>query len=297
MGIPGPRGPQGEEGKRGPPGELGPPGPPGPPGESSGYDAAALSALLGQGTSKGPDPLSADEPVRMFGPDMSDEEKKSLVIRAYKNLKESFEEYARPNGDKNTPAKTCRDLHTLYPDKESGEYWIDPNGADPKDAILVYCDMDQEATCVQPKPALSAEYNIISDEKEVWLGEMGENPFDINYKADSNQMSFLQLLSSRAEQRVTYHCRNSVAYENGRGNTRKALSLMAWNDLEIRHRGKSKYEVEEDGCKVKNNSWSRSVFRVSTSKPTRLPIVDIRVEDFGNAAQKFKVEIGQVCFS
>jgi collagen type II alpha len=31
---------------------MGPPGPPGPPGESMGYDAAALSALLGQGTSK-----------------------------------------------------------------------------------------------------------------------------------------------------------------------------------------------------------------------------------------------------
>merc|ERR1711962_267551 len=133
-GTPGSRGPSVIDGSVGPPGLIGAPG---PPGESSGYDAAALSALLGQGTSKGPDPLSADEPVRMFGPNLSDDEKKKLVIRAYKNLKESFEEYAKPDGGKNTPAKTCRDLHTAFPDKESGEYWIDPNGANPKDAILV----------------------------------------------------------------------------------------------------------------------------------------------------------------
>jgi len=228
---------------------------------------------------------------------MSDEEKKSLVIRAYKNLKESFEEYARPNGEKNTPAKTCKDLATTYPDKESGDYWIDPNGADPKDAILVHCDMKNKATCVQPKPAMSDVFNIISDEKEMWLGEAPDTAFDINYKADSNQMSFLQLLSGRAEQTITYHCFNSVAYENIRGNARKSLSLMSWNDLEIRHRGKSKYEVLEDGCKQKNNRWSKSVFKVDTAKPTRLPVVDIKVEDFGNQHQKFKVEIGQVCFS
>ena len=40
---------------------MGPPGLPGPPGESSGYDSAALAAMLGQGTSKGPDPLSSDQ--------------------------------------------------------------------------------------------------------------------------------------------------------------------------------------------------------------------------------------------
>ncbi len=32
-------------------------------------------------------------------------------------------------------------------------------------------------------------------------------------------------------------------------------------------------------------------------KPTRLPIVDVAVRDVGNARQKFKLEIGQVCFS
>ena len=71
IGPPGPRGAQGEEGKRGPPGEAGPPGPPGPPGESSGFDPSALAAMLSQGNTKGPDPLSSDQPMRLFGGDLS----------------------------------------------------------------------------------------------------------------------------------------------------------------------------------------------------------------------------------
>ena len=121
MGAPGSRGMPGEEGKRGPPGELGPPGPPGPPGESTGYDAAALAALLGQGNTKGPDPLSSDEPMRVFPGDLSIDEQKRMVVRAYNNLKQTFETFAQPDGGKETPAKTCRDLHAAHPDKTSGE--------------------------------------------------------------------------------------------------------------------------------------------------------------------------------
>ena len=38
-----------------------------------------------------------------------------------------------------------------------GEYWIDPNSGTPKDAILVYCDMDTKSTCITPKPTISDE--------------------------------------------------------------------------------------------------------------------------------------------
>ena len=122
IGPPGPRGAQGEEGKRGPPGEAGPPGPPGPPGESSGLDPSALAAMLSQGgNTKGPDPLSSDQPMRMFGGDLSSDEQKQLVRNAYNRLRDTFEGLAKPDGQKNAPAKTCRDLHAAYPDKPSGE--------------------------------------------------------------------------------------------------------------------------------------------------------------------------------
>ena len=296
-GSPGPRGPQGDDGKKGPGGDLGPPGPPGPPGESVGYDAASLSMLIGQGNSKGPDPLSNDEPARIFPPELNDEELKELVVSAYKKLKDSFNEFSKPDGGKNTPAKTCKDLFLAHPEKASGEYWIDPNGADPKDSILVYCDEETKSTCVQSKPELSKELRLKSEAKEVWLSESPSANYIINYKADNNQMSFLQLLSGKAEQTVTFHCKNTVAHTNPRGNNKKAIAFMSWNDLEIKNRGNSKYEVLKDECQFRKGNWAESVFKVETEKPTRLPIVDVKVKDFGGEKQVFKIEVGKVCFS
>ena len=64
-----------------------------------------------------------------------------------------------------------------------------------------------------------------------------------------------------------------------------------------RHRGKSKYRVVKDDCKFKKNSWAQSVFSIETLKPARLPITDVKLEDFGDSNQEFKLELGQVCFS
>lgn len=70
-------------------------------------------------TQKGPDPLG-DEPVRIFGKEMTEEERRELVLKAYENLKASFERFKKPNGQKNGPAKTCRDLAVAYPEYPSG---------------------------------------------------------------------------------------------------------------------------------------------------------------------------------
>merc|ERR1712154_403147 len=269
MGNPGPMGPrgmQGEEGKRGAPGELGAPGPPGPAGESSGFDMAALSAMMGQGSSKGPDPMSGDEPARTF----TTPEQEELMKEAFEKLKLSFDKFTKPDGSKERPAKSCNDLKSSHPLKPSGEYWIDPNGNDKKDSILVHCLMDTGATCITPKPSISPAINILSNEREMWLSDFEEANFDFQYKADSNQVDHLQLMSTRAEQTIIFHCKNTIAFHNPRNHPRNAVSFMAWNDLEIRHRG--------------------------TLKPTRLPVTDIKIEDFGETNQEFKLEVGQVCF-
>merc|ERR1712190_11828 len=231
----GPRGPSGEEGKRGPPGELGPPGPPGPPGEGNGMDMAALMGMMSQGGSKGPDPASADDPSvqmgRFFPPmeHLSPEEKAEAMERAFERLKTSMDMLAKPDGTQKAPAKNCQALKTNHPSKPSGNYWIDPNGMDAKDAIVVYCNMDTGASCIHPKPAKSQQITIMSDEPDMWVGEMEDNGFDINYKADSNQLSYLQLLSTSAEQTVTFNCKNTVAYMNPRNQARNAITFMAWN--------------------------------------------------------------------
>lgn len=120
---------------------------------------------------QGPDPLSGDEPARMFG-DISDEERRNLVMQAYEHLKSTFERFKKPDGKKNYPGKTCRDIWAAYPDSPSGEYWVDPNEGDIRDAVMVHCDMENKATCVLPSPAKSDEIKIVSDKSEAWLGDI-----------------------------------------------------------------------------------------------------------------------------
>jgi len=110
-------------------------------------------------------------------------------------------------------------------------------------------------------------------------------------------MSFMQLLSKKADQSIVFHCKNTIATKDVNGDQRKAISLMSWNDLEYKHRGKFQYDVTSDDCFNKGQDWSTAVLRINTDKPTRLPIVDLKLADFGNSNQAFKVEVGQVCFS
>ncbi|TGZ53900.1 Collagen alpha-2(I) chain [Temnothorax longispinosus] len=297
-GNPGPRGPAGEEGRHGSPGLPGPPGPPGPPGEIGfGYDAASLAALIGQGQTKGPDPLG-DEPPRIFGKDIPEKERRELLLKAYENLKSSFQKLVKPDGEKNSPAKTCRDLFAAYPDKLSGEYWIDPNEGDIRDAILVYCDAEKRATCILPNPSRSPEMTHITDQQETWLSEI-DGSMKITYKADSNQISFLQLLSKHANQNITYHCKNSVAYFDYEKKTyRKGLKFLAWNDVELTPRGNQRlrYEMIMDECRFHQDRWGKTIVSYETDKPVRLPILDVALRDIGKPEQSFSIEIGAACY-
>jgi collagen type II alpha len=63
--------------------------------------------------------------------------------------------------------------------------------------------MAKQATCIQPKPSVSAEMAVETTERELWFSEIPDGGFQFTYKADSNQISFLQLLSSVANQ-VTF---------------------------------------------------------------------------------------------
>ena len=55
-----------------------------------------------------------------------------------------------------------------------GQYWIDPNGGDMNDAILVHCDMETGSSCVYPKPMQSRDIVYKGKDREVWLSEMEE---------------------------------------------------------------------------------------------------------------------------
>lgn len=77
--------------------------------------------MQNQNNQKGPDPLS-DEPSRIFGKQLTEEETRDFINKAYKQLKNSFDRLKRPNGQKNSPGKTCRDIAAAYPESQSGKY-------------------------------------------------------------------------------------------------------------------------------------------------------------------------------
>lgn len=126
------------------------------------------------GNTKGPSSeAQGDEPMRLFGDDrFNEDERRELLVKAFDELKTSFKRLLKPNGQKNTPAKTCHDLANDYPNLTSGEYWIDPNDGDKRDAILVYCDMPNKATCVMAAPDKSEHISYAGDDHEIWLGEI-----------------------------------------------------------------------------------------------------------------------------
>lgn len=62
----------------------------------------------------------------------------------------------------------------------SGEYWVDPNEGDIKDAIVVHCDMEHKATCVLPQPSMTDEFNWVGRSSGlVWLGEDIKPNFEV----------------------------------------------------------------------------------------------------------------------
>lgn len=203
---------------------------------------------------KGPSNVQEDAPTsRIFGDHkFTADEQKNILKKAYEQLKANYEKLNKPTGEKNSPARTCKELSRARPELVSGDYWIDPNDGDKRDAILVYCDMAKRATCIRPQPARSQNINYVGDEKEIWLSEV-HNGMKITYKADSNQLTYLQMHSTHATQNVTYHCRNTVVYFDAeRKNYRQAVKFLAWNDAELtaKHSQQLRYDVIEDGCQV-----------------------------------------------
>lgn len=142
------------------------------------------------------------------------------------------------------------------------------------------------------------------------------------------QLKLLQLLSKESHQTITYNCRNSVAYKEGKSNSlKKALVLKGFNGQELRAQGNTRlrYTVVDDGCSVSqrrllkfgekrsedafadlsgflfpqtsNGAWGKTVIEYRTQTPARLPVVDLAPMDVGKADQEFGLNIGPVCFS
>ncbi|WP_411016692.1 hypothetical protein, partial [Salmonella sp. s51944] len=110
------------------------------------------------------------------------------------------------------------------------------------------------------------------------------------------QLAFLRLLSDKATQNFTYHCTSGVAwYDQANNNYDSAITFLADNGDELSHGTAYQPTVIKDECQTRP-TIGETVFEITTSKRSQLPIRDFAPVDFVQKKQKFAFEAGPVCF-
>jgi len=208
-------------------------------------------------------------------------------------LQKKVEKYAKPNGTRGYPAKTCKDLILDYPHYKTGMYWIDPNGGAKEDAVLALCDFKKHTTCIKPsKTTLIPKLDPNNHEKYRYVTESDDMGEEIEYTANPIQMNFLRLYSTRGHQNITYHCLKSVAF-----NQKDSIKLKSVNEMDYNMKSKLSLrpKILQNTCNGEDSYWRKTVLELQNKKV--LPIVDVAVFDVHKRDQKFKLEIGPVCFA
>jgi len=221
------------------------------------------------------------------------------------NLKAIVSRLERPDGSKEYPVRTCRDLHAFYPEKPSGNYWVDPNKGCKSDAIEVRCDfsdIDRARTCINATEMVGKNNwhkQMPSEGGRKWFTEehkLGK----LEYAADKSQLTYLGYLHAGAVQNVTVHCKNFVAWKNAeRNNHKHAMEFMGAKRQEFSHWGEKKPEVLLDECQnidLTKPTWKRTMFKFTTHKFVRLPILDFKPHHIADRSAQFGIELGPICY-
>ncbi|KAI5092545.1 collagen alpha-1(XI) chain, partial [Silurus meridionalis] len=226
------------------------------------------------------------------------------VYSSLNNLKLDIERMKFPLGTQDNPARTCKDLQISQPDFPDGEYWIDPNMGCKGDAFKVLCNFTAGGeTCIYPDKK-SSGVRISNWPKEspgTWFSEFKRGKILSYVDLEENsitgvQMTFLKLLSSAARQNFTYICHQSVAWFDAKAdNYDKALRFLGSNDEEMSHDNNPFIRTVYDACALKTG-YARTVLEINTPRIDQVPIIDVMLNDFGDANQRFGFEVGPVCF-
>ncbi|XP_028342148.1 collagen alpha-1(V) chain-like, partial [Physeter macrocephalus] len=300
-GPPGPKGAKGSSGPTGPKGEAGQPGPPGLPGPPG--EVIQPLPIQASRTRRNIDASQLmDDGEGQHYMDYADGMEE--IFGSLNSLKLEIEQMKRPLGTRQNPARTCKDLQLCHPDFPDGEYWVDPNQGCSRDSFKVYCNFTAGgSTCVFPDKK-SEGARITSWPKEnpgSWFSEFKRGKLLSYVDAEGSpvgvvQMTFLRLLSVSAHQNITYHCYQSVAWQDAAtGSYDKAVRLLGSNDEEVSHDNSPYVRALVDGCATKKG-YQKTVLEIDTPKVEQVPIVDIMFNDFGEASQKFGFEVGPACF-
>lgn len=330
----GPKGYAGKDQEQGPAGATGPPGLPGPSmlppwvgggmadGSTKGDNEGELPT---EGEELPPEELPEINPFykvfRYYSSAKNEEQLKTMAPEEavtelgkknsefsdkLEKVKVNIKDVQRPDGSRENPGRTCRDINLYYPEKISGMFWIDPNGGCLSDAIMVHCnftDMGDSITCIKPDThgqAMSVERAAWSKKlthARKWLSE-DHDLANIDYQASASQLKYLSHLSREAYQTVTIHCKDQVVwYDSSKGNYEKAMHFMGSNQMVYTPIIKKRIstQVIQDGCKSQSKDWSSTVLRFVSRKFVHLPIVDVAPVRSERDA-RFGIELGPVCF-
>uniref|UniRef100_A0A8C1PMY9 Collagen, type XI, alpha 2 n=1 Tax=Cyprinus carpio TaxID=7962 RepID=A0A8C1PMY9_CYPCA len=294
-------GPKGEKGVQGPP------GPPGPPGDviqplpiqipKKSKRSVDGSKMLSESDAEAADGTGAEFLTRNEGMEE--------IFGSLNSLRQDIESMRFPLGTQESPARTCQDLHLSQPDLKDGEYWIDPNQGCARDSFKVYCNFTAGGeTCLYPSKAVeNVKMNTWPEEKPgSWFSQFakGSKFSYVDWSGEPVgivQLGFLRLLSVQARQNLTYHCQRSVAWADltADGGYKRALHFQGANDEELSYETSPYIKALVDGCSYRKG-LDRTVLEVNTPQVEQLPLLDIRVSDFGEDNQKFGFEVGPVCF-
>ena len=88
--------------------------------------------------------------------------------------------------------------------------------------------------------------------------------FQIKYVKFSSQLLFLRLLSDRARQTITYHCKNSIAwYDEQLKDVSKSIKIKTANGVIIHSSSSNKFKprIITDDCRVSRKMWTRRVLQ------------------------------------
>uniref|UniRef100_A0A8C1YYL3 Collagen, type XI, alpha 2 n=1 Tax=Cyprinus carpio TaxID=7962 RepID=A0A8C1YYL3_CYPCA len=227
------------------------------------------------------------------------------IFGSLNSLRQDIESMRFPLGTQESPARTCQDLHLSQPDLKDGEYWIDPNQGCARDSFKVYCNFTAGGeTCLYPSKAVeNVKMNTWPEEKPgSWFSQFakGSKFSYVDWSGEPVgivQLGFLRLLSVQARQNLTYHCQRSVAWADLTSGSRyqRALHFQGANDEELSYETSPYIKALVDGCSYRKG-LDRTVLEVNTPQVEQLPLLDIRVSDFGEDNQKFGFEVGPVCF-
>ncbi|KAL4825850.1 hypothetical protein H8958_012185 [Nasalis larvatus] len=177
--------------------------------------------------------------------------------------------------------------------------WVPGPETSKKDAVLPSVNLRSVREDTVTRLGRAATEQV--QEHLFWVGFL-EEAAQLSYvDAEGNpvgvvQMTFLRLLSASAHQNVTYHCYQSVAWQDAAtGSYDKAIRFLGSNDEEMSYDNNPYIRALVDGCATKKG-YQKTVLEIDTPKVEQVPIVDIMFNDFGEASQKFGFEVGPACF-